>query len=80
MDDSKQHSIEKLPHHTQLELCRTRPLYRQGKKLTAVKVAWRMCILFEFFQSFSYPLNFVREDMYKIYSKNNNKELIIFGI
>ncbi|XP_011310531.1 RNA-binding protein 48 [Fopius arisanus] len=27
-----------MPHHVQQELCRTRPLYRQGRKLTAVKV------------------------------------------
>ncbi|GLV48657.1 uncharacterized protein CBL_06050 [Carabus blaptoides fortunei] len=27
-----------LPHHVQQELCTTRPLYRQGRKLTAVKV------------------------------------------
>lgn len=25
-------------HHKQLEFCKTRPAYRQGKKLTAVKV------------------------------------------
>ncbi|XP_034935767.1 RNA-binding protein 48 isoform X2 [Chelonus insularis] len=31
-------SVEKLEHHIQQELCRTRPSYRQGKKLTAVKV------------------------------------------
>lgn len=31
--------ITKLEHHEQQELCRTRPPYRQGKKLTAVKVA-----------------------------------------
>lgn len=31
-------NIKKLEHHSQLELCRTRPPYRQGKKLTAVKV------------------------------------------
>ncbi|KAK0176086.1 hypothetical protein PV328_000255 [Microctonus aethiopoides] len=30
--------ITKLEHHEQQELCRTRPPYRQGKKLTAVKV------------------------------------------
>lgn len=27
-----------LPHHVQLELCRTRPAYRQGRDLKAVKV------------------------------------------
>ncbi|XP_033211491.1 uncharacterized protein LOC117169296 [Belonocnema kinseyi] len=31
-------TVEKLPHHEQQELCRTRIPYRQGKKLTAVKV------------------------------------------
>lgn len=37
--------IEKLPHHEQKELCTTRAPYRQGRKLTAVKVEWRICIL-----------------------------------
>lgn len=37
--------IEKLPHHEQKELCKTRAPYRQGKKLTAVKVQWRIRIL-----------------------------------
>ena len=27
-----------LPHHHQSEFCRTRPAYRQGRRLTAVKV------------------------------------------
>ncbi|CAD1474814.1 unnamed protein product [Heterotrigona itama] len=31
-------AIIKLPHHLQQKLCHTRPLYRQGKKLTSVKV------------------------------------------
>ncbi|KAF4529692.1 hypothetical protein B566_EDAN010778 [Ephemera danica] len=31
-------TVEKYPHHEQQELCTTRPLYRQGRKLTAVKV------------------------------------------
>ncbi|KAJ8665108.1 hypothetical protein QAD02_006770 [Eretmocerus hayati] len=31
-------SIVKLPHHKQLKLCTTRPPYRQGRKLTAIKV------------------------------------------
>ena len=31
-------SVEKLPHHEQLELCVTRARYRQGRKLTAVRV------------------------------------------
>lgn len=31
-------TITRLPHHIQQKLCRTRPAYRQGKKLTAVKV------------------------------------------
>lgn len=30
--------IKKLPHHVQEDLCRSRPPYRQGKKLKAVKV------------------------------------------
>ncbi|XP_012535627.1 uncharacterized protein LOC105836254 [Monomorium pharaonis] len=30
--------VTHMPHHVQQKLCRTRPLYRQGKKLTAVKV------------------------------------------
>ncbi|XP_042236431.1 RNA-binding protein 48-like [Homarus americanus] len=30
--------VEKLPHHKQMEFCLTRAKYRQGKKLTAVKV------------------------------------------
>ncbi|XP_059469093.1 RNA-binding protein 48 [Neocloeon triangulifer] len=30
--------MEQLPHHIQQELCTTRPAYRQGRKLTAVKV------------------------------------------
>lgn len=38
--------ITKLPHHIQQKLCHTRPLYRQGKKLTSVKVALWTCILF----------------------------------
>lgn len=29
-------------HHVQQELCETRPRYRQGRKLTAVKV--RLCL------------------------------------
>lgn len=37
MDDKC--AIIKLPHHLQQKLCHTRPLYRQGKKLTSVKVA-----------------------------------------
>lgn len=36
MTEKKQ--VEKLPHHEQKELCTTRAPYRQGKKLTAVKV------------------------------------------
>lgn len=28
-----------LSHHKQQELCRTRPAYRQGRNLTAVKVS-----------------------------------------
>lgn len=30
--------IAKRPHHERDQLCTTRPAYRQGKKLTAVKV------------------------------------------
>lgn len=37
--------ITKLPHHVQQKLCHTRPPYRQGKRLTSVKVALRTCIL-----------------------------------
>lgn len=29
---------KEVEHHKQLELCKTRPAYRQGRKLTAVKV------------------------------------------
>jgi hypothetical protein len=36
--------VTKLPHHVASELCSTRAKYRQGKKLTAVKVADN-CIL-----------------------------------
>lgn len=35
---SNQPSVEKLPHHDQLEFCYTRAKYRQGKSLTSVKV------------------------------------------
>ncbi|XP_057319669.1 RNA-binding protein 48 [Microplitis mediator] len=38
MSESSVNNIKKLDHHIQLDLCRTRPLYRQGKKLTAIKV------------------------------------------
>ena len=31
-------NIVKLPHHEEEPLCETRAKYRQGKKLTAVKV------------------------------------------
>ncbi|KAL0126854.1 hypothetical protein PUN28_005308 [Cardiocondyla obscurior] len=31
-------TVTHMPHHVQQKLCRTRALYRQGKKLTAVKV------------------------------------------
>ena len=34
-----------MPHHAQQKLCQSRPLYRQGKKLTAVKVVLKTCIL-----------------------------------
>jgi hypothetical protein len=36
--------VTRLPHHAASELCTTRAKYRQGKKLTAVKVADN-CIL-----------------------------------
>ncbi|KOC68473.1 RNA-binding protein 48 [Habropoda laboriosa] len=36
MDDKG--AITKLPHHIQQKLCHTRPPYRQGKRLTSVKV------------------------------------------
>lgn len=32
------HSVVKLPHHVQQQLCQNRPPYRQGKRLTAIKV------------------------------------------
>ena len=35
---SSESSVKKLPHHEQLELCVTRAKYRQGRKLTAVRV------------------------------------------
>ncbi|XP_043250480.1 uncharacterized protein LOC122396291 isoform X3 [Colletes gigas] len=35
---SDKHVITKLPHHVQQKLCNTRPPYRQGKRLTSVKV------------------------------------------
>jgi hypothetical protein len=41
--------IKKLSHHDRKELCTTRPRYRQGKKLTAVKV----CFVFLSFLSFT---------------------------
>lgn len=31
-------NVEKLPHHQQMEFCLSRAKYRQGRKLTAVKV------------------------------------------
>ena len=36
--------ITKLPHHIQQKLCHTRPPYRQGKRLTSVKVALWTCL------------------------------------
>lgn len=38
MTSSPAPSVTKLPHHDQLELCMTRARYRQGRKLTAVRV------------------------------------------
>lgn len=43
-DMEDQDNIKKFPHHDQSKLCHTRPPYRQGKKLTAVKVASWICI------------------------------------
>lgn len=37
-------AITHMPHHVQQRLCQTRPPYRQGKKLTAVKVALGTCL------------------------------------
>ncbi|XP_012223351.1 uncharacterized protein [Linepithema humile] len=34
----KKHMVVHMPHHVQQKLCQTRPLYRRGKRLTAVKV------------------------------------------
>ncbi|EGI68913.1 PREDICTED: uncharacterized protein LOC105155043 [Acromyrmex echinatior] len=34
----EKYTVVHMPHHTQQKLCQSRPLYRQGKKLTAVKV------------------------------------------
>lgn len=31
-------NLKELKHHKQQDLCTTRPRYRQGRKLTAVKV------------------------------------------
>jgi len=39
--------VTRLPHHVASELCATRARYRQGKKLTAVKVADN-CILHQY--------------------------------
>lgn len=36
MEESE--NLKELKHHKQQELCTTRPRYRQGRKLTAVKV------------------------------------------
>ncbi|XP_015123604.1 RNA-binding protein 48 [Diachasma alloeum] len=38
MGDEGPKGVRMMPHHVQQELCRTRPAYRQGKRLTAVKV------------------------------------------
>jgi len=38
-------TVMHMPHHVQQKLCQTRLLYRQGKKLTAVKVPLGTCIL-----------------------------------
>ncbi|PNF27616.1 hypothetical protein B7P43_G02259 [Cryptotermes secundus] len=35
--------VTRLPHHAALELCTTRPQYRQGRKLTAVKILCQVC-------------------------------------
>ncbi|KAG5311490.1 RBM48 protein, partial [Acromyrmex insinuator] len=36
----EKYTVVHMPHHTQQKLCQSRPLYRQGKKLTAVKVVY----------------------------------------
>lgn len=48
-------NIRKRPHHNRDELCKSRPSYRQGKKLTAVKVEndFEFEILFQIFQFFA---------------------------
>ncbi|XP_034255573.1 uncharacterized protein LOC117653789 isoform X2 [Thrips palmi] len=38
MMEGKRREVRRLPHHEQLNLCTTRPAYRQGRQLTAVKV------------------------------------------
>ncbi|XP_029159203.1 uncharacterized protein LOC114931386 isoform X1 [Nylanderia fulva] len=37
-EEEKGTAVTHMPHHVQQKLCQTRPPYRQGKKLTAVKV------------------------------------------
>ena len=37
----KKRKVEPYEHHRQLEICQTRPAYRQGRKHTAVKVSFR---------------------------------------
>lgn len=44
-EEEKGIAVTHMPHHVQQRLCQTRPPYRQGKKLTAVKVALGTCIL-----------------------------------
>ncbi|KAG5327471.1 RBM48 protein, partial [Pseudoatta argentina] len=39
MSDEK-YTVVHMPHHAQQKLCQSRPLYRQGKKLTAIKVVY----------------------------------------
>lgn len=47
MANNDDNSNKILPqHHVQQELCTTRPLYRQGRNLTAVKVCVDFCLLF----------------------------------
>lgn len=38
---NESNNLKTLNHHRQQELCTTRPAYRQGRKLTAVKVVRR---------------------------------------
>lgn len=64
-----------LKHHEKFELCRTRPKYRQSKKLTAVKVNSTELIsnLLKFSNIFCIS--------YQVYSvANESKHLLVFGV